>query len=204
MIYRYFFKRVFDFIGAILLIIIFSPVFVVISTLIFIKLGSPVLFTQKRLGFKEKIFKVYKFRSMTNAKDEEGHLLSDKDRLTKFGKFLRTSSLDELPQLLNIIRGDMSFIGPRPLFVRYKDYYTSRELLRHQVKPGITGWAQVNGRNTLEWDARLEYDVYYYEKLSLFFDLKIIILTIKKVIKSEGVNIIPGDNLKPLDKVRIK
>jgi len=202
--YRFFFKRVLDFIGALFLIILLSPIMLITSLLVLLKHGSPILFSQRRLGYKNRVFRVYKFRSMNNLKDEDGALLPDKERLTKFGAWLRKTSLDELPQIFNVLKGDMSFIGPRPLFVRYKDYYTSRESLRHQVKPGITGWAQVKGRNTLKWDTRLEYDVYYYENISLFFDLKIFILTLIKIIKSEGVNIIPGNNLEPLDKVRIK
>ena len=158
------------------------------------KLGSPVLFKQDRPGLNEKIFKMYKFRTMTDEKDKDGNLLPDAERLTKFGKFLRSTSLDEIPEFFNILRGDMSLIGPRPLLVEYLNYYTNDEKKRHNVRPGISGWAQVNGRNSLSWEEKFKYDIEYVEKLSFLFDFKIVLLTIKKVLKREDISDFKEEN----------
>lgn len=185
--YKYFFKRLFDFsIAFIALCILLIPLIVITVWLHFANKGAGAFFFQERPGKDEKIFKVIKFKSMTDERDEKGNLLPDRQRLTKVGKFIRATSLDELPQLINVLKGDMALIGPRPLLVRYLPYYTEREKLRHTVRPGISGWAQVNGRNNITWDNKLECDAYYAEHVSLWFDLKIIWLTIYKVIKREG------------------
>lgn len=153
------------------------------------KLGSPVLFKQERPGKNEKIFKLYKFRTMTDERDENGNLLSDEVRLTKFGSFLRSTSLDELPELINILKGDMAFVGPRPLLVSYLPYYTEEEQLRHTVRPGLTGWAQVNGRNFIGWDNRLKKDVEYSRKVSFLFDVKILFMTFVQVVKRDNISV---------------
>ena len=180
--YRVFFKRLFDIIISGTALIILSPVLILLAILIRIKLGSPVFFTQERPGRNERIFKLYKFRSMTNQRDEKGELLPDARRLTDFGRFLRKSSLDELPELWNILKGDMSLIGPRPLLVSYLPYYTEREQLRHSVRPGLTGLAQASGRNFIAWDDRLEKDVEYVENLSFAMDVKVIWMTVGLVL----------------------
>ncbi len=186
-------KRIADIICAILAIVIFSWLYLIIAILVRIKMGSPVIFCQKRPGMidpktgKEKLSKLYKFRSMTNAKDENGNLLPASDRLTKFGRILRATSLDELPEVWNILKGDMSVVGPRPLWDNYLDYYNEYERQRHLVRPGLTGLAQTNGRNTATWKKRFELDVEYVQNVSLLLDLKIILLTIKKVFRHEGV-----------------
>ena len=187
--YKNFFKRVFDFLGAAALIAALSPVYVVVAILVKKKMGSRVLFTQDRPGLDEKIFKLYKFRSMTSETDADGKLLPDAQRLTKFGKFLRETSLDEIPQFFNVLKGDMSFIGPRPLLVRYLPYYTKRERLRHSVRPGITGLAQVNGRNCIGWDEKLAFDVKYAENVSFLGDVKIALSTVEKVLKHSDVKV---------------
>lgn len=179
-------KRLIDVIISGLSLIILSPVLLVLCILVRVKLGSPVLFTQERPGKDEKIFKLYKFRSMTDARDEKGELLPDEVRLTKFGKLLRSTSLDELPELFNILKGDMSLIGPRPLLVRYLPYYTEEERHRHDVRPGLTGLAQVNGRNALGWEDRFSYDLQYVNKLSLGMDIKVLGMTVGKVLKRSG------------------
>lgn len=186
--YRHFFKRILDFIAALLLIILFSPIMLWAAWRIRRELGSPVLFTQARPGLNAKIFKIYKFRTMSDERDENGNLLPDELRLKGFGAKLRASSIDELPQLFNVLKGDMSFIGPRPLLVEYLPLYSPRQASRHSVRPGITGLAQVNGRNDISWAAKLEYDALYAEKLSFLLDIKIALLTIKKVLKKEGVS----------------
>lgn len=180
--YARFMKPIFDFIISFLGIIILSPVYLVLAVLVRIKLGSPVLFKQERPGKNEKNFKLYKFRTMTDARDADGVLLPDAVRLTGFGKLLRASSLDELPELFNILKGDMSFIGPRPLLVSYLPYYTEKEKLRHTVRPGLTGLAQVSGRNFIDWDRRIAKDVEYVEHLTLRMDIRIIIMTVKTVL----------------------
>ena len=179
-------KRMLDMALSLCGIIVLSPVYLVLWVLIRCKLGKPVLFTQERPGKKEKIFKLYKFRSMTEERDENGQLLPDEVRLTRFGKLLRSTSLDELPELFNILKGDMSLIGPRPLLVKYLPYYTEEERHRHDVRPGLTGLAQVNGRNALGWEDRFAYDLEYVEKCSLLMDLKVLGMTVGKVLKRTG------------------
>ena len=186
MIYKYI-KRILDIISSLLAIIILSPLIAVTAVLVKTKLGSPVLFKQERPGKDEKIFTLIKFRTMTDERDENGELLPDEVRLTKFGKFLRSTSIDELPELFNILKGDMSVIGPRPLLVQYLPFYTEEERHRHDVRPGLTGWAQVNGRNSLDWDHRFECDVEYVKNMSLLFDIKIMFSTILKVIGKSDV-----------------
>ena len=186
--YKHFFKRILDFIAALLLIILFSPIMLWTAWRIRRELGSPVLFTQARPGLNAKIFKIYKFRTMSDERDKNGNLLPDELRLKGFGAKLRASSIDELPQLFNVLKGDMSFIGPRPLLVEYLPLYSPRQASRHSVRPGITGLAQVNGRNDISWAAKLEYDALYAEKLSFLLDIKIAFLSIKKVLKKEGVS----------------
>ena len=186
--YKHFFKRILDFIAALLLLILFLPIMLWAAWRIRRELGSPVLFTQARPGLNAKIFKIYKFRTMSDERDENGNLLPDELRLKGFGAKLRASSIDELPQLFNVLKGDMSFIGPRPLLVEYLPLYSPRQASRHSVRPGITGLAQVNGRNDISWAAKLEYDALYAENLSLLLDIKIALLTIKKVLKKEGVS----------------
>lgn len=185
--YKNFFKRLLDILISGIGLICLSPVLLVLAILVRIKLGSPIIFKQERPGLNEKIFTLKKFRTMTDARDAEGKLLPDAQRLTKFGRFLRSTSLDELPELWNIFCGDMSLIGPRPLLVSYLPYYTKREQLRHTVRPGLTGLAQISGRNFLEWDKRLEKDAEYVENLSFGLDIKIFFLTIKKVFVREDV-----------------
>ena len=186
-IYRRLFKRPMDFILSLMAIIVLSPVLIIVGVLVRFKLGSPVLFKQKRPGLNEKIFTMYKFRTMTDEKDENGELLPDSVRLTKFGRMLRSTSLDELPELFNILKGDMSIVGPRPLLERYLPYYTETEKLRHTVRPGLSGLAQINGRNNLDWDSRLGLDVEYVEKINFILDIKIIFVTLSKAIKKENV-----------------
>ncbi len=186
-LYRNYFKRIIDFAGAAVLLCLLSPVLLACCVLVRIKMGSPVLFTQTRIGRGERAFKIYKFRSMTSAADKNGNLLPDSERITKLGIFLRKTSLDELPQLFNVLRGDMSFIGPRPLLPRYLPYYTEREKLRHTVRSGITGLAQINGRNNLSWDDKLEYDAEYAENITFFGDMKIAAITVVKVLKRSNV-----------------
>ena len=180
-------KRPLDFILSALALIVLSPIILITALLVRVKLGSPVIFTQERPGRGEKIFRLYKFRTMTDAKDENGKLLSDTVRLTSFGKKLRSTSLDELPELFNILKGDMSIIGPRPLLVRYLPAYTEMERHRHDVRPGLSGLAQVNGRNFIPWDERLAYDVEYVNKITFLGDLKIVIKTIANVLRHKDV-----------------
>lgn len=186
--YRLFFKRFFDFVLSLLAIIILSPIILIVAVLVRIKLGSPVIFCQERPGKDEKIFKMYKFRSMTDERDEEGTLLPDEVRLTSFGKKLRSTSLDELPELFNILKGDMSIVGPRPLLVKYLPLYSAEQRKRHDVRPGLTGWAQANGRNAISWEEKFKYDVEYTEKYSFFMDLKIIFMTVRSVLRHEGIS----------------
>ncbi len=185
--YAYFFKRVIDIVLSFFLLILLSPIIVVISILIRKKLGSPILFVAERPGLKGKRFKLYKFRSMSDERDENGELLLDSIRLTKFGRKLRATSLDELPSLLNVLKGDMSLVGPRPLSVKYLPYYTEEVMKRHNVRPGITGLAQVNGRNSITWEERFEYDLKYVNNVSLFMDISIIYQTIMVVLKKEDI-----------------
>lgn len=187
-IYRRFFKRPMDFILSLMAIIILSPLLIIVSILVRLKLGSPVLFKQKRPGLNEKIFTMYKFRTMTDEKDENGELLPDSVRLTKFGKMLRTTSLDELPELFNILKGDMSIVGPRPLLIQYLELYNNYQKRRHEVRPGLSGHAQVNGRNTISWEDKFNLDVEYVDNMSFIGDWNIIFLTIKKVFVKEGIS----------------
>jgi undecaprenyl phosphate N,N'-diacetylbacillosamine 1-phosphate transferase len=181
-------KSVCDKTLALILIILFSPIYIVLSLLILWKMGSPILFRQKRPGYKEKIFGIYKFRTMTNDTDEYGNLLPDEQRLVGIGKFIRSTSLDELPQLFNVLKGDMSFVGPRPLLVEYLDHYDNTQKRRHDVKPGITGWAQVNGRNAISWEQKFEYDVWYVNNQSFWLDMKILWMTFLKVVKRSDIS----------------
>ncbi len=185
--YRKYFKRPLDFIMALVGLIVLSPVMLVIAILVRINLGSPVIFKQPRPGLNEKIFTLYKFRTMTDERDENGELLPDEQRLTPFGKWLRSTSLDELPELWNILKGDMSFVGPRPLLVNYLPYYTSEERLRHSVRPGMTGLAQVNGRNTVQWEKRFALDLDYVRNASLWMDVKIVFKTIDAVLSRRDI-----------------
>lgn len=181
-------KSIFDKFLALFLIILFSPIYIVVSLLILCKMGSPILFRQKRPGYKEKIFGIYKFRTMTNDTDKEGNLLPDNKRLVGVGKFIRSTSLDELPQLFNVLKGEMSFVGPRPLLVEYLYLYNDEQKRRHNVKPGITGWAQVNGRNAISWEQKFEYDVWYVDNQSFLLDMKILWLTFLKVLKRSDIS----------------
>lgn len=187
-IYKRYFKRPMDFVLSLIAIIILSPVMIIVSLLVRIKLGGPVIFKQKRPGLNEKIFTMYKFRTMTDEKDKNGQLLSDSIRLTKLGKFLRSTSLDELPELFNILKGDMSIIGPRPLLVQYLELYNEHQKRRHEVRPGLSGWAQVNGRNAISWKDKFNLDIEYVDSVSFILDWKIIFLTLKKVLKRDGIN----------------
>ncbi|SIS62895.1 sugar transferase [Salimicrobium flavidum] len=188
MLYRKYFKRAMDVILSLFAIIFLSPVLLVVSLLVKKKLGSPVFFRQKRPGLNEKIFTMYKFRTMKDKKDEQGKLLSDKERLDSFGKTLRATSVDELPELFNILKGDMSIIGPRPLLIEYLDLYNDKQRKRHSVRPGLSGLAQVSGRNAISWDEKFKKDVEYAENVSFMMDCKLILLTVLKVAKREGVN----------------
>lgn len=197
-------KRFFDFILSLIALIILSPVFLVIAILVRIKLGSPIIFKQQRPGKNEKIFTLYKFRTMTDKKDENGNLLPDSERLTKFGKVLRSTSLDELPELINIIKGDMSIVGPRPLLVKYLPYYTEEERHRHDVRPGLTGLAQIHGRNTTNWTDRFRYDVEYTHNITFLGDIRIVIGTVMKVIKKQDILVGTEQILLNLDEERRK
>ena len=181
-------KVIFDKTLALFLIILFSPIYIIVSLLIFFKMGSPILFRQKRPGYKEKIFGIYKFRTMTNEKDANGNLLPDDKRLVGIGKFIRSTSLDELPQLFNVLKGEMSFVGPRPLLEEYLPLYNAKQKRRHDVKPGITGWAQVNGRNAISWEQKFDYDVWYVDNQSFWLDIRILWLTFLKVVKRSDIS----------------
>jgi len=185
--YKNFWKRILDLLLVLLILTILSPFLIIIAILIRGKMGSPILFTQDRLGYEGKVFKIFKFRSMTNTQDENGDLMSDDYRLTAFGKFLRNWSIDELPQLWNIIIGDMSLIGPRPLVAEYKQKYSSKQMRRHEVRPGISGWSQVTGRNTVSWNKKFIRDVWYVDNCSLRLDLKILLYTIPLVLMRAGI-----------------
>ena len=187
--YKKFLKRFIDFILSLIAFIVLLPILLIVAILVRIKLGKPILFKQDRPGKNEKIFTLYKFRTMTDETDELGNLLPDEQRLTKFGKILRSTSIDELPELINIIKGDMSIVGPRPLVIQYLPYYTEEEHHRHDVRPGLTGWAQVNGRNNLDWDERFKLDLKYVNSISFWEDVKIIFITIKKVFQREDVTV---------------
>ncbi|WP_041139741.1 sugar transferase [Beduini massiliensis] len=186
--YQRFFKRFLDFTLSLIAIILLSPVLIIVAILVKIKLGSPVIFCQERPGKDEKLFKMYKFRSMTSERDEVGNLLPDEVRLTSFGKKLRSTSLDELPELFNILKGDMSIVGPRPLLVKYLLLYNEKQKHRHDVRPGFTGYAQVNGRNSISWEEKFNLDVEYVSNISFIMDVKIILKTIKVVLFKEGIS----------------
>lgn len=187
--YKAFLKRVLDFFFSLIGLIIVSPVIILLSLyLYFANKGAGVFFTQIRPGRNRKLFKLIKFKTMTDERDNEGNLLPDMERLTKTGRFIRTSSLDELPQLINVLKGDMSLIGPRPLLVQYLQSYSPFQARRHEVRPGITGWAQVNGRNTISWEQKFNYDVWYVDNISFILDIKIIFKTLLKVTKREDIN----------------
>ncbi len=181
-------KRAFDFIVALVALALLSPLLLVFTVLVRIKLGSPVFFRQQRPGFQSKLFYVLKFRTMTDERDADGRLLPDEARLTPFGKFLRQASIDELPQLLNVLRGELSLVGPRPLLTQYLGRYSAEQARRHDVKPGITGWAQVNGRNAITWEDKFKLDVWYVDNHSFWLDLKILWMTVQKVFVREGIN----------------
>lgn len=186
--YKRFVKRCLDFVLSLIALIILSPVLLIVALLVRCKLGSPIIFKQQRPGLHEKIFCMYKFRTMTDAKDEKGNLLPDEVRLTRFGKALRSTSLDELPELFNILKGDMAIVGPRPLLVQYLPRYNERQHHRHDVRPGFTGLAQVNGRNSISWQEKFEWDVKYVEQVSFWTDVKIIAKTVGVVLKRDGIS----------------
>lgn len=186
--YKTYIKRFLDFILSFFALIVLCPLLLIISILIKIKLGSPVLFRQERPGLNGKIFEILKFRTMTNKRDENGKLLPDSERLTSFGKFLRSTSIDELPELINILKGDMSIVGPRPLLVKYLPLYNEEQRLRHDVRPGLTGLAQINGRNAISWEDKFKYDVEYVRKITFIGDCIIIWKTIKKVVVRDGIS----------------
>lgn len=187
-LYRMYLKRAMDFILSLCAIFLLSPALLIIFVLVKVKIGSPVIFKQKRPGLNEKIFTLYKYRTMTNEKDKNGELLPDCIRLTKFGQFLRTTSLDELPELFNILKGDMSIIGPRPLLPQYLPLYSDYQKRRHEVRPGLSGLAQISGRNSISWEEKFDLDIQYIDSLSFINDLKIIMLTVEKVLKKDGIN----------------
>ncbi|MGK4567215.1 sugar transferase [Flavobacterium sp. 3HN19-14] len=186
--YKQVFKRLFDFLIALVALIVLSPIFIIVTILLFVANQGKPFFFQLRPGKGEKIFKIVKFKTMNDRKDSDGNLLHDSERLTAVGAFVRKTSLDEIPQLINVLKGDMSLIGPRPLLPQYLPLYSETQKKRHEMRPGITGWAQVNGRNAISWQQKFEYDVYYIEHVSVLLDLKIVFLTISKVFKSEGIN----------------
>ena len=181
-------KRVIDILGSLMGLILLSPVFIVTAILVYIKLGSPIFFVQERVGKDNKVFKMIKFRSMKDDKNKYGEYLSDEERLTPFGEKLRSLSIDELPELINVLKGDMSLVGPRPLLVDYLELYSDEQIRRHEMKPGITGLAQVNGRNSISWDERFKLDVSYIDTYNLFLDIKILFMTVYKVVKRDGIS----------------
>lgn len=181
-------KRILDIVMSATALLLFSPLLLILAILVRIKLGSPILYSQARPGMNNRIFTIFKFRSMTDEKDEQGNLLPDAKRLPAFGRLLRASSLDELPGLINVLRGDMSIVGPRPLLVEYLNLYDNQQKRRHEMRPGITGWAQVNGRNALSWEQKFKYDVWYVDNQSLWLDIKIILMTVLKVFRRDGIN----------------
>ena len=188
MLYQKYIKRFFDIVLSVVAITLLSPVLIVLAILVRAKLGSPVLFRQKRPGYHGEIFGLMKFRTMTDERDDNGELLPDEVRLTSFGKKLRATSLDELPEFFNILKGDMSFVGPRPLLVQYLPLYNEEQAHRHDVLPGLTGWAQVNGRNAISWEKKFEYDVWYTRNVSFLLDLKIVFMTVGHVLKRDGIS----------------
>lgn len=185
--YNRYFKRFFDIVVCLIGLALFWWVILIIAILVKINMGSPIIYKSERMGRNEKAFSIYKFRSMTNSTDENGVLLPGAQRLTKFGRILRSTSMDELPSLFNILKGDLSLVGPRPLIMKYQPYYYEHERIRHMVRPGLTGWAQVNGRNAVSWDRKFELDIEYIKKMSLLFDIKVLILTVVKVLKRSDI-----------------
>ncbi len=183
-----FFKRFLDLLGSFILLVILLPVLLVIFLLVWLFLGWPVIFSQERPGLHSRLFRLYKFRTMRDLRDEQGNLLPDEQRLTRFGRFLRSSSLDELPEFFNVLKGEMSLVGPRPLLVQYLERYTPEQARRHEVLPGITGWAQVNGRNALSWEEKFALDVWYVDHRSFWLDIRILFMTLAKVFKREGIS----------------
>lgn len=198
-IYEAFLKRIFDLVASVLILILASPLMILSAIVLYIQNSGNFLFYQERPGYKEKPFKIMKFKTMTDERDSNGDLLPDVKRITRIGGWIRKLSLDELPQLFNVIKGDMSLIGPRPLLFKYIPLYSERQRRRHEVKPGITGWAQVNGRNSISWERKFELDIYYVENVSLQLDLKIFWLTILKIMKREGVNQSDARPMQPFD-----
>lgn len=188
-------KRILDFFFAFVLLIILFPLMLLVAIAIKLDSAGPVIFKQKRPGKNAKIFTIYKFRTMCIEREKDEKVLQDFERITRVGSFLRKTSIDELPQLFNVIKGEMSFVGPRPLLVKYLPYYTAEEFRRHEVLPGITGWAQINGRNTTTWEKRFKYDVWYVDNRSILIDIKILLLTIYRVLKREGINYCPDDTM---------
>lgn len=197
--YRILFKPVFDFLAALVGLLLLSPFFILIAIGLFVANDGKPFFFQQRPGKNGKIFKIVKFKTMNDHRDAAGNLLSDAERLTKIGSFVRKTSLDEIPQLVNVLLGDMSLIGPRPLLTHYLHLYNDFQNRRHEVKPGITGWAQVNGRNAISWDKKFAYDVWYVDHLSFWLDMKILIKTVQKVVKSEGINAADAATIEPFD-----
>lgn len=198
-IYEHLVKRILDICFSLTALILFSPILLVVAVVVRVKLGAPVIFKQQRPGKDEKIFTLYKFRTMTDAKSEEGNYLTDTERVTKLGRFLRFSSLDELPELFNILKGDMAIIGPRPLLVQYLPYYTDKEKHRHDVRPGLTGLAQLHGRNSSPWEERFKYDLQYVYNITFMNDIKILFLTVKRVLKKEGIVLHEANTVKALN-----
>lgn len=190
--YEAFFKRLIDIVACILVMIFFGWLYLILAIIVRINLGSPVIFTQDRPGRNGNVFKLYKFRSMSDKRDENGELLPDKQRLNKFGRILRSTSLDELPEMFNILKGDMSIVGPRPLLVKYLDHYNSHDARRHEVRPGLTGLAQVSGRNTASWKEKFEKDIEYVDNLTFLMDVKVVFMTVKKVFAREGIEFTEG------------
>jgi undecaprenyl phosphate N,N'-diacetylbacillosamine 1-phosphate transferase len=195
--YKIFSKRLIDFFVSVICLIIISPLFILITIFVLVFHGGNPFFIQPRPGKSDRIFRLVKFKTMNNAKDENGKLLPDKERITTLGKFMRANSLDEIPQLLNVMKGDMSLIGPRPLLIDYLSLYTIHQARRHEVRPGITGWAQVNGRNAISWEEKFDFDVWYVDNLNFCLDLKIVWMTILKVVKREGINAADATTMKP-------
>lgn len=198
-IYEKYIKRILDFTLSFIALICLSPILLIVAILVRVKLGSPIIFKQQRPGKDEKIFTLYKFRTMTDEKDEKGNLLPDSQRLTKFGKFLRSTSLDELPELINILKGDMSIVGPRPLLVEYLKLYNEEQKHRHDVRPGLTGLAQTSGRNAITWEEKFEKDIQYIKKITLLGDVKIILKTVGKVFKREGISGTNSDTMQKFE-----
>jgi undecaprenyl phosphate N,N'-diacetylbacillosamine 1-phosphate transferase len=187
-VYKFFFKRLIDFLIALIGLILLSPVFIVVTVLLYFANQGKPFFVQARPGLNEKIFNIIKFKTMNDKKDAQGNYLPDSERLTPIGSFIRQTSLDELPQLINVLKGDMALIGPRPLLPQYLELYNETQKRRHSIRPGITGWAQVNGRNAISWTKKFELDIWYVDHLSFATDCRVVILTLKKVLKKEGIN----------------